>query len=142
MLTVTVAVLHDQIRVIMWLPEAPLESLPLDMHVRMISTPPTYNKFIQHCFCRSRYPKFNFTHIYNNTTFISIIITLISIIYNSIHLYFSETQEQTVFSSRIPVPTSATLPRLESSKKYKAPEPPSGSRQGSLASKLKVGFSE
>ena len=39
--------------------------------------------------------------------------------------------------SNIPV-ASASLPRLQSSKKYKAPEPPGATKQGSLASKLKV----
>ncbi|CAB4011228.1 EH domain-binding 1 1 isoform X3 [Paramuricea clavata] len=47
-----------------------------------------------------------------------------------------EAQDNAV-SSRIPVPANASLPRLPTSKKYKAPEPPSVTRQGSLASKLK-----
>ena len=53
--------------------------------------------------------------------------------------YVSEAQDNAV-SSRIPVPASASLPRLPMSKKYKAPEPPSATRQGGLASKLKVGI--
>ena len=53
--------------------------------------------------------------------------------------YVSEAQDNAV-SSRIPVPASASLPRLPTSNKYKAPEPPSATRQGSLASKLKVGI--
>ncbi|XP_028394739.1 EH domain-binding protein 1-like isoform X2 [Dendronephthya gigantea] len=40
-------------------------------------------------------------------------------------------------ASRIPVQASANLPRLTSSKKYKAPEPPGENRRGTLASKLK-----